>query len=41
MTSEQRRRNCIAGIILLLFAAGIFVWTIMQGGGFIVNFSSN
>jgi hypothetical protein len=41
VTSEQRRRNRITGIILLIFAVMIFIWTFMQGGEFIVGFSSN
>jgi hypothetical protein len=41
MTREQRRRNRIAGITLLMFAIVVFTWTLVQGGKFIVGFSGN
>ncbi|WP_152968154.1 MULTISPECIES: cytochrome oxidase small assembly protein [unclassified Achromobacter] len=31
MTPEQRRRNRIAGLILLAFVAAVFVWTLLRG----------
>ncbi|WP_232464662.1 cytochrome oxidase small assembly protein [Bordetella genomosp. 8] len=32
MTPEQRRRNRIAGLVLLVFVVAIFAWAIFKGG---------
>ncbi|MDQ8030716.1 cytochrome oxidase small assembly protein [Bordetella genomosp. 1] len=32
MTPEQRRRNRIAGLILLVFVLAVFGWTFLRGG---------
>jgi hypothetical protein len=32
MTPEQRRRNRIAGLVLLVFVIAVFAWTIFKGG---------
>ncbi|WP_279628478.1 hypothetical protein [Bordetella genomosp. 12] len=35
MTAQQRRRNRVAGLILLLFVLAIFGWTFVRGAGFL------
>ena len=31
MTPEQRRRNKIAGLVLLVFVVAVFAWTVTRG----------
>ncbi|WP_217278792.1 cytochrome oxidase small assembly protein [Achromobacter pestifer] len=31
MTPEQRRRNKIAGLVLLVFVIAVFAWTVLRG----------
>lgn len=31
MTPEQRRRNKIAGLVLLAFVIAVFAWTVLRG----------
>jgi hypothetical protein len=32
MTPEQRRRNRIAGLVLLVLVVAIFAWSMFRGG---------
>lgn len=41
MTPEQRRRNRIAGVILLLFVLAVFGWTFLRGASLLTNMMGN
>ncbi|WP_257737157.1 hypothetical protein [Bordetella bronchialis] len=33
MTPEQRRRNRIAAVVLVIFVLAVFAWAMFKGGG--------
>ncbi|KCB48439.1 coiled-coil domain-containing protein 56 protein [Bordetella hinzii 1277] len=37
MMPQQRRRNRIAGLILLAFVLAVFGWTFVRGAGFLAR----
>lgn len=37
MTPEQRRRNKIAGLILLVFVIAVFAWTVFRGSALLTG----
>ena len=37
MTPEQRRRNRIAGLILVVFVAAVFAWTLLRGSSLLTG----
>ncbi|CAB3662823.1 cytochrome oxidase small assembly protein [Achromobacter pestifer] len=37
MTPEQRRRNKIAGLILLVFVIAVFAWTVVRGSALLTG----
>ncbi|WP_232462469.1 cytochrome oxidase small assembly protein [Bordetella genomosp. 9] len=38
MTPEQRRRNRIAGVVLLVIVVAVFAWTIFKGASLFTGF---
>ena len=37
MTPEQRRRNKIAGLVLLVFVIAVFAWTVFRGSALLAG----
>ncbi|MGN6457963.1 MAG: cytochrome oxidase small assembly protein [Achromobacter mucicolens] len=37
MTPEQRRRNKIAGLVLLVFVVAVFAWTVIRGSAWLTG----
>lgn len=37
MTPEQRRRNRIVGLILVVFVAAVFAWTLLRGSSLLTG----
>lgn len=37
MTPEQRRRNKIAGLVLLVFVVAVFAWTVIRGSALLTG----
>ncbi|MGY6268157.1 cytochrome oxidase small assembly protein [Achromobacter denitrificans] len=37
MTPEQRRRNKIAGLVLLAFVIAVFAWTVLRGSSMLAG----
>ena len=41
MTPEQRRRNKIAGLVLLVFVLAVFAWTMLRGASILTGVAVN
>ena len=41
MTPEQRRRNKIAGLVLLAFVIAVFAWTVLRGSALLTGNAVN
>ena len=41
LTPEQRRRNKIAGLVLLAFVIAVFAWTVLRGSALLSGVAVN